>query len=276
MQHLNLQDIQSHLPRRDPNTHKGQCGHVLIIGGNHGMMGAVSLAGQAAARTGAGLVSIATRQSHAPLISVMRPELMSHAVETLIAFNALAQRATVCVLGPGLGQTPWSTKQFDAGVKVDLPVVVDADGLNLLAKSPIHRSDWILTPHPAEAGRLLHIETSEVQANRESAAQEIQKKYGGVCILKGAGTIVCDAQGELSQIDAGNPGMASGGMGDVLSGVLGGMIAQGMEINLAAKVGAVVHSSAADLAAQEGGERGLLASDLMPYIRRLVNVTRSE
>jgi len=272
MERLTLDSIQSHLWQRAPTTYKGDCGHVLVIGGNNGMIGAACMAAQAAARSGAGLVSIATRQSHAPLLSVMHPELMSHGVESARSLTRLLMRATVCVLGPGLAKTRWSKKMFEIVMTCTMPLIIDADGLNLLAKDYNKRDNWILTPHPGEAGRLLTIASSAVQEDRPRAAREIQKAYGGVCVLKGAGSLVCDTEGDVSIVDAGNPGMASGGMGDALSGVLAGLVAQGMELNTAARVGTVIHSTAADLAAAEGGERGLLATDLMPYIRKLVNV----
>lgn len=259
------------LAPRARNTHKGDYGHVLIIGGELGMLGAARMAGEAAARVGSGLVSIATRKHHAALISVVRPELMSHGIESARALKPLLGRATVCVIGPGLGQCAWAKKLLGAVLTTDLPLVLDADALNLLSQKKVGPcKNWILTPHPGEAARLLNTTVSEVQSDRSKAAKQIQNEYGGICILKGAGTLVCDTTGKLNVIDYGNPGMASGGMGDVLSGVLGGLLAQGLTLDVAAIVGATIHSCAADRAARDG-ERGLLAMDLMPHLRHLAN-----
>jgi NAD(P)H-hydrate epimerase len=182
------------------------------------------------------------------------------------------ERATVLALGPGLGQGDWSRRLLAAVWDSDLPMIVDADALNLLAQEPQRREHWILTPHPGEAARLLGCSTAEVQADRLAAAQAIQSRYGGVVVLKGAGTLIAD--GSRCRIScAGNPGMAGGGMGDVLSGVIAGLCAQGMSWFDAAAAGVVVHGLAADALAKRDGERGLLAGDLLPELRRWVNQT---
>jgi NAD(P)H-hydrate epimerase len=147
--------------------------------------------------------------------------------------------------------------------------VIDADGLNLLAQSPRYRANWVLTPHPGEAARLLNCTTTEINADRFAAVKKIQALYGGVCVLKGAGSLIFDGE-ELFVSTTGNPGMASGGMGDVLAGVIGGLLAQGFDVKQATKIAVYLHGEAADLATEQG-ERGLLASDLMPMIRKLVN-----
>ena len=151
-----------------------------------------------------------------------------------------------------------------------LPLVVDADALNLIAQEPVRSDHWILTPHPGEAARLLNTTSTEVQADRIAAVKAIQEKYAGVIVLKGSGTLVLNAQGSTSICSAGNPGMASAGMGDVLTGTIAGLLAQGLSLDDAAKVGVCIHAAAADEAAEEG-ERGLLARDLMPWLRRFVN-----
>jgi NAD(P)H-hydrate epimerase len=148
--------------------------------------------------------------------------------------------------------------------------VIDADGLNLLAQSPQKKANWILTPHPGEASRLLNCSTAEIQQDRFSAASAIQAKYGGVAVLKGSGTLIA-SEHEMAVSTTGNPGMASGGMGDVLAGVIAGLLAQGFSLQNAAQQGVFGHGSAADRAVQKGGERGLLASDLMPYLRAWAN-----
>ena len=148
-------------------------------------------------------------------------------------------------------------------------MVVDADALNLLAVEPAHRDNWILTPHAGEAARLLGQTVEQVQADRIAAAVALQQKYGGVVVLKGAGTLVVNATGDIAICSQGNPGMASGGMGDVLTGVIASLLAQGCDLTEAAQQGVCLHAHAADLAAQDG-QRGLLASDIFPYLRRLL------
>lgn len=267
---LGQEQVQAALPKRARDAHKGRHGHVLVIGGEHGMGGAVRMAAEAAGRVGAGLVTVATRAAHCSALLAARPELMCHAVATAAELQPLMQRATVVVLGPGLGQSDWSRAMYAAALRFEGPLLVDADGLNLLAEQPACNSRWVLTPHPGEAGRLLGQPSAAIQQDRFAAAQRLAERYGGVVVLKGAGTIV-QAPASLPQVcRAGNPGMGSGGMGDVLSGVIGGLLAQGLALPEAAAVGVQVHALAADRAAT-AGERGLLAMDLMPYLRELVN-----
>lgn len=264
-----LRWTQSALPPRDPAAHKGDFGHVLVVGGDHGMSGALRLAGEASLRTGAGLVSAATRADHAATVSAARPELMSHGVESAAALTPLLKRASVLAVGPGLGQGPWGRALFSAVLETSLPMVVDADALNLLAAEPLHRDNWILTPHVGEAARLLQQSIEQVQADRLNTATALQHKYGGMVVLKGAGSVVVDSAGEIGVCSEGNPGMASGGMGDVLTGVVAGLLAQGCSLDEAARQGVCLHAHAADVAAEDG-QRGLLASDLFPVVRRLL------
>ncbi|VAW86258.1 NAD(P)H-hydrate epimerase / ADP-dependent (S)-NAD(P)H-hydrate dehydratase [hydrothermal vent metagenome] len=258
------------LPRRVRSAHKGDCGHVLLIGGAPGMSGAIQLAGEAALRCGAGRVSIATASEHAAILNQSRPELMVHAVADAAALRLLMNSADVIAIGPGLSTSTWGMAMLDTVLTSDAPLVVDADALNLLAVEPFMRDDWVLTPHPGEAARLLNMSTSQIQVDRFCAIDALQRQYGGVVVLKGAGTLVVDQDGTVSLCDVGNPGMASGGMGDVLTGVISGLIAQGLNLSDAARCGVWLHASAADRAAL-AGERGLLASDLMPHLRALVN-----
>ncbi len=259
------------LEPRSRIAHKGSFGHVLVIGGDYGMAGAARMAGEAAARTGSGLTTVVTRPEHIMAVSGMRPELMCYGITKSKNLPELLERATVLVIGPGLGRSAWSKDLWQAVLKTDLPTVIDADGLNLLVKNPTKNNNWILTPHPGEAARLLNCSTSEVQNDRFTAINSLQDKYGGVCILKGAGTLILGDSGKISICTAGNPGMASGGMGDVLSGIIGGLLAQKLSLENAAKTGVQLHSEAADLAAKQDGERGLLATDLLPYLRKLIN-----
>ena len=257
------------LPARSPTAHKGDFGHVLVIGGDYGMSGALRLAGEAALRTGAGLVSAATRAEHAASISAARPELMSHGIEAISSLAPLLKRANVLAVGPGLGQSEWGRLLFSVVLESSLPMVMDADALNLLAAEPMHRDNWILTPHPGEAARLLGQSIAQVQSDRVAATEALQKKYGGVAVLKGAGSMVVNNRGEIGVCSEGNPGMASGGMGDVLTGIIAALIAQGCGLDDAAQQGVCLHARAADMAAQRG-QRGLLASDLFPHLRNLV------
>jgi NAD(P)H-hydrate epimerase len=255
------------LPHRH---HKGDAGHLLVVGGALGMGGAVRLAGEAALRVGAGLVSVATRPEHASYLNIGCPELMVKGIEGSPNLSALLQRATAVVVGPGLSLGCWGRDLLARVIEMELPLVVDADGLNILSEQPTVAANWILTPHPGEAARLLGGSTQEVQKNRLAATQRIQERYGGVCILKGAGTLVATPNGSLSVCNRGNPGMATAGMGDVLAGVVGSLLAQGLDLGDAAKCGTWLHSAAADLAATDG-ERGMIAGDLLPKLRRLAD-----
>ena len=215
------------LPPRPRTAHKGHFGHVLVVGGELGMGGAARMAAEAAGRAGAGLVSVATRAEHLGVVLAARPEVMCRGVADAAGLEPLLERATVLVLGPGLGTGGWGQALWERAVKHGAPLVVDADGLNLLAARPCRRDDWVLTPHPGEAARLLGCTGAEVQADRFAAASALAERYGGVAVLKGAGTLVTCAEGTWL-CDRGNPGMASGGMGDVLSGIVGGLLAQGL------------------------------------------------
>ncbi len=257
-------------PRRR-GAHKGDFGHILVIGGAPGFSGAARLAGEAAARTGAGLVSVATHPAHAAFLGLTRPELMCHGIAGPADLPPLLGRARVLAVGPGLGQSDWGRGLWAAAIASGLPLVLDADGLNLLAQAPQRQEHWVLTPHPGEAARLLGVTGTEVQRDRFAAAAELQARYGGVVVLKGAGTLVQAGTHRTPALcSEGNPGMASGGMGDVLTGIIAGLLAQGLDAEDAAASGVCLHAAAADEAAR-GGERGLLASDLFPPLRRLLN-----
>ena len=261
---------QPTLPRRLRNVHKGDFGHVLIAGGDEGFSGAARLAGEAALRSGAGLVSIATHSNHSALLNQGRFELMSHGIKTKTQLQALLNKASVIVLGIGLGQKKWGKMLFETLINSPLPMIIDADGLNLLAQNPVHNANRILTPHPKEAARLLKCSTDDINQNRFAAVKEIQNQYGGVCLLKGAGTLICDEDNTFVNT-TGNAGMATAGMGDVLAGLIGALVAQNLSLTTATTTGAYIHGAAAELASKNQGECGLLASDLMPHIRKLVN-----
>lgn len=267
-----LEHFHDSLGARPRGAHKGRFGHLLLVGGDSGYIGAARLAAEAALRSGAGLVSVASRATHAHAINLGRPEIMAHGVETKSDLEALARRASVIAVGPGLGQSSWAKRMLDSVLAAGKPLVVDADGLNLLAHKKRVRlsSDSVITPHPGEAGRLLNSSATAVEADRFAALSSLLDRYGCVCVLKGAGTLVAGPDGGTHVCADGNPGMASGGMGDVLTGVVAALMAQGMQTETAARAGVCVHARAGDLAAGRL-ERGTLASDLMPQLRVLVN-----
>jgi len=257
------------LQPRARGAHKGDFGHVLVVGGGEGMPGAVRLAGEAALRTGAGRVSIATHPSHAAMLVATRPELMSHGVTNEADLAPLIEKADVIAFGPGLGQSEWARQLYASVAAASQPCVWDADALNLLASMPGVSGNRVITPHPGEAGALLGTSTAEIQADRPAALASLADKYGGTVVLKGAGSLI--SSGSVPHIStSGNPGMASPGMGDVLTGIIAALIAQGIDTALAAALGVEAHARAGDRAAA-AGERGLIASDLMAELRAVLN-----
>jgi NAD(P)H-hydrate epimerase len=199
-----------------------------------------------------------------------RPELMVAAIDAPRSLGPLLERASVVAIGPGLGSGEWGSAMLDTALAAGRPLVVDADALNLLAQRTLRRDDWILTPHPGEAGRLLGTDATQVQADRLDAARNLQRRYGGTVILKGAGSIVLSEATMPAICDLGNPGMAVAGMGDVLTGVTAGIAAQCGDLPLAAAAAVYAHADAGDRAARVG-ERGLLASDVIDELRGSVN-----
>ncbi|WP_415230652.1 NAD(P)H-hydrate dehydratase [Psychromonas sp.] len=267
---VSYQDLTHLLKKRQRDSHKGQFGKTLVIGGNIGMPGAVRLAAESALRSGSGLVKVLTRQENHNAVIFGRPELMlQYYSEKTASEDLFEDWPTVLVIGPGLGLDDWAQSLLKRVIGTELPCVVDADALTLLASKPVCKDNWILTPHPGEAAKLLGTGIAEIEKDRFSAVRRLQSIYGGIVILKGAGSLICDGK-QTFLANVGNPGMASGGMGDVLSGIIGGLLAQGLNSLDAARLSVCIHGDAADLAAQQG-ERGLLASDLFSYIRKLVN-----
>lgn len=271
------------------SSHKGSHGHVVIVGGDERYGGAALMAAEAAQRVGAGLVSLITRSAHRAAILSRRPELMVLGTEdsdsSSASVNELLLGADVIVIGPGLGRNDWSQQLLQAALAAqtanDIPLIVDADGLNLLAQrfetgARLKRDNWILTPHPGEAANLLASKTADIQQDRFAAIKKLQNTWGGHCLLKGSGSLICvesESQQEVFLSTEGNAGMASAGMGDVLSGIIGGLSAQGMSLTESLCAGVCIHGEAGDLAAAAGGQRGLAATDLFPYIRQLVNAS---
>lgn len=282
-QRIDINYASKFLASRPHSSHKGDYGHVVIVGGNYGYGGAALMAAEAAQRSGAGLVSVITRSAHRPAFLGKLPEIMMFGTEDEEApVDELLARASVIVIGPGLGRSEWSrtllqlalSKQVSAGI----PLVVDADGLNLLSersdsKVVIKRDNWILTPHAGEAARLLGSTVADVQADRFAAVTELYNRWGGCCLLKGSGSLIAAPNEELFLCTEGNAGMASGGLGDVLSGVIAGLVAQKLTLPQSLCCAVCIHGEAADLAMEAGGQRGMIATDLSRHIRQLVNPT---
>ncbi|MCL9780625.1 NAD(P)H-hydrate dehydratase [Vibrio sp. S4M6] len=265
------QEVYQYLPERSPLAHKGNNGKLICIGGNEGMAGAIVLASTAAARSGAGLVATLAHSDSVLPLQVHCPEVMARQWCGDKAF--LSQRlrwSDVVLIGPGLGTDDWSEEAYHDVLGVDKVKVFDADALNLLAQRPNKDPQRILTPHSGEAARLLGVSIEEVESDRYQSVIELHQRYGGVIVLKGPGTLVFDGQ-TTTVCPKGNSGMASGGMGDVLSGVIAGLLAQGMCLFDAAKLGVYCHSEAADVIASQTGQRGMLASDVIPQVRALLN-----
>jgi NAD(P)H-hydrate epimerase len=268
---LDPRRMASWLPPRARGAHKGDFGHVLAIGGDAGMGGAIRLCAEAALRVGAGLVSAATRQENIAAINAARPEVMAHATTDTVALTPLFARANVIALGPGLGRSDWGRTLWRVALDAHKPVVVDADALNLLAaqKATLPPGS-VITPHPGEASRLLEWSRERIASDRYATVRELATRHRCVAVLKGAGTLIAHERGDVAVCPWGNPGMASGGMGDVLTGVVAGLIAQGLNAWRAARLGVSLHAQAGDAAARVG-EAGTLASDLFAHLRRLRN-----
>jgi NAD(P)H-hydrate epimerase len=262
----------ANLPRpaaRPPTSHKGRFGHVLLIGGDHGLGGAILLGTESALRSGAGMVSLATRPEHVPAALSRVPEAMVLGTSSANQLMGLLEKVTVLVVGPGLGQAGWGRSLLSAAANAPLPQVWDADALNLLAGGFVRLpKDCVITPHPGEAARLLGVSTAEVQADRLAAALALSKKYSAVVVLKGAGSLIAHPDGRLALCHQGHPAMATAGLGDVLAGLLGALLAQGMEPFDAACLAVWLHANAGEQQGKFG--RGLAASDLIPAIRQLL------
>ena len=283
-------DYAHWLQPRQRAAHKGDFGRVLLIGGDSPYLGAILMAATASLRAGAGLVNVLTRPEHAPVLAASRPELIVHGVALGQDIQDLLSTVSVVAIGPGLGQSTWAEEILMQVLQCPQPLVVDADALNLFARyRPASRATWVLTPHPGEAGRLLDCTTREVQCDRVAAVQALQKRYGGVVVLKGSGSLVAapleapvtvvgdqsdSPAGESVRValsDSGNPGMATAGMGDVLCGLIAALIAQGLPLRVAAEYGVCLHGDAGDRASEQGGERGMLAADVLQLLREQVN-----
>jgi NAD(P)H-hydrate epimerase len=267
------------LPARPREAHKGLYGHLLVIGGSRGMSGAPTMAARAALRTGVGLVTVAAPAAAQPVIASRIDEAMTVALpETggALAESAaeealeLAGRMDAVCLGPGMTRMPGAAAAVRALLRrIEKPVVLDADGLNALAEQPDsiagRSAPTILTPHPGECARLLQTDTAAIQADRVGSARDAAKRYASIVVLKGARTLVCDGRRPdlpVSINTTGSPGMATGGSGDTLTGIIGAFAARGMDPFDAACLGVYLHGSAGDIAAARIGQDGLTAGDI--------------
>jgi ADP-dependent NAD(P)H-hydrate dehydratase / NAD(P)H-hydrate epimerase len=267
-----LRDV---LKPRALNTHKGDYGSVGVVGGAHGMVGAALLAGRAALKLGAGRVYVGLIAQDAPLVDMAQPELMLRSADEVLKLPHLA----ILAVGPGLGQSPDAAFYLQWALESSLPLVIDADGLNLIGAMPSLRDmlekrgvPTLLTPHPAEAARLLGSATREVQHDRVAAALKLAGGLASHVVLKGAGSVCASPDGSWAINTSGNPGMASAGMGDVLTGIIAALLAQGVDAKTALHAGVHLHGAAADAAVVSGaGPVGLAAGELIDAARRLVN-----
>jgi len=266
-----LDELTAAIPRRHRSGNKNQHGHLLIIGGDHGMGGAPLLAAQAALRCGVGLVTVATRASQVAAILSRQPEVMALPCEQAEDLTAALARATAVVVGPGLGKSAWGQQLLQCLKVQSLPILLDADALNLSLDPhflPQHAA--VITPHSGEAARLLGSTAEQIDADRLASAAALHQYSDAVAVLKGAGTVI--ASGEGAQLcPYGNAAMATAGMGDVLSGVIGAYLAQGVCANRAAALGVSLHAAAADAAVAESGLYGFASSDMPAALRRLIN-----
>ena len=265
---------------REQDAHKGHFGNVVIVGGDRGLGGAGLLSSRAAVYSGAGLTSLVTRPEHVSASLVSCPEVMVKGVDSGQDIEEHLVKPDVIAIGPGLGQSAWSEQMiqrvFWEAEKRDVSVIMDADALNLLTKLKLSSNlpkRLILTPHPGEAARLLNTSVAVIESNRFSAAAKIQKKFNATVVLKGSGTVICHKSGGTQKwgiCDSGNPGMATGGMGDVLTGIIAGLLAQGLTLKEAAEAGVDIHAKAADQASLEFGEAGLTSSDVINELKYLL------
>ncbi|QXG24327.1 NAD(P)H-hydrate dehydratase [Pseudomonas viridiflava] len=257
------------LAPRPRTAHKGMYGRVLIIGGDHGFGGAALLSAESALRSGAGMVTLATRTEHVPAALTRMPEIMSAGIHSANQLMTLIEAASVLVVGPGLGQDSWGRSLLSAAANADRSQVWDADALNQLATGQVVLpKNSVITPHPGEAARLLGISTQEVQNDRAAAAHALARKFNAVCVLKGSGSLIADVDGRLALCDRGHPAMASAGLGDVLAGLTGALVAQHMSAFDAACLAVWLHASAGQKIGASG--RGMAASDIIPAIRQLL------
>jgi hydroxyethylthiazole kinase-like uncharacterized protein yjeF len=277
---IDFEDLVDRVIFREQDAHKGNFGHAIVIAGDRGLGGAGILASKAIVYSGTGLTTLATRPEHVSASLVSCPEVMVKGVSSGQDVEEYLLKPNVIAIGPGLGQTAWSEQMvqrvFMEAESRDVPVIMDADALNLLAKLRLSNKlpkQLILTPHPGEAATLLNTTVDNVESDRFGAAQKIHKKFNATVVLKGAGTIIIHNDGSLRKwgiCSSGNPGMAAGGMGDALTGIIAGILAQGLSIRDAVEAGVDLHAKSADLMSHEVGEAGLTPTDVIEGLRLLL------
>ncbi|MFH1044115.1 MAG: NAD(P)H-hydrate dehydratase [Pseudomonadota bacterium] len=270
--------LRQALPPRPFNFHKGKAGSVGVLGGAHGMVGAALLAGRAALKLGAGKVFLGLLTDRPPYVDYAQPELMLRTPRELLEAGMI----TVFAAGPGMGTAKSAEQLLREALDANVPLVLDADALNVIAASktlqgrlPKRRAPNVLTPHPAEAARLLGCTTAAVQADRVHAALDLARRYRAVAVLKGNGSVIADPDGGWLINASGNPGMASAGMGDVLTGMIASLLAQGADARAAAAAAVWLHGAAADALARNGsGPIGITASDVIDAARTVANAVQ--
>ncbi len=280
LKHLSFDTVRNFLKPREKDAHKGSFGRVAVLGGDYGMPGAVKIAGEGALRVGAGLVHVITQPEHVVAVVSTRPELLCSGMQkvTSIEVKQALSSVDVIALGPGLGQSSWSEALYEMSIDYacerDIPLLIDADGLNWLVKK---QSAWqvrdkcVFTPHPGEVARMLGISTADVQVNRIGAAKAIVERFGGIVVLKGAETLIATKDEDLQKCNEGNPAMASAGMGDLLTGIIAGLMAQGLTPWQAAQLGVVLHARAGDEAQEARQSYALLASDVLDELPKVLS-----
>ncbi|BFM05304.1 NAD(P)H-hydrate dehydratase [Halioxenophilus aromaticivorans] len=278
-QRILLEMLLMQVPTRRKAAHKGDFGHSLIIGGDIGYGGAALMSAEVCARMGSGLTSLATRPENVTAANVRVPEVMAIPITAGVDVEEWVNKATVIAVGPGLGKFAWGEQLLLAALMAQKPLVIDADGLNLIAQGiggrVLAQRDvnipLILTPHPGEAARLLKTSNEAVQNDRVAAVKALADQYKATVLLKGAGSLIAGPGTPVTLCSDGNPGMASGGMGDVLTGIIAGLMAQSLAPLTALQLAVTLHAAAADRLAQRHGQRGLLATDLIQEARALIN-----
>ena len=276
---ITQKQVASFLQPRPRDSHKGLFGTVLVIGGASGMVGAALLAGRAALKLGAGCVHVGLLAEDAPAVDMVQPELMLHSTHDALRLPT----ASVIAIGCGMGTSLAAQKLLTDTLRLPIPLVLDADALNLLAHHPdlqddlrARKSATVLTPHPGEAARLLGFSTTKVQAERAEAVQQIAEKLRCSVVLKGADSVCVTRNGKTYINKTGNPGMSAPGMGDVLTGMIAAFIAQGLDADQALLLAVRLHGAAGDALAEKGVAVGMTATELTEWTRRLINQWHSQ
>jgi len=271
---ITRKQVTAYLKPRPKDSHKGLFGTVTVIGGGDGMIGAAILAGRAALKMGAGCVHIGLLADKMPLVDMRMPELMLHPASTALKNS----KPDVVVLGCGLGQSPAAQKIVYDALLLDVPLVLDADALNIIADRPdlrgmLHtrKAATVVTPHPGEAARLLACSTDDIQKDRAAAATSLVKRLSASVVLKGAGSLIATREGKLYLNQTGNPGMSAAGMGDVLSGMIAAFIAQGLTPDEASLLAVHLHGAAGDELAKQNATIGMSATEVTEWARWLLN-----